>query len=158
MHVWRLKEWKKQIDINRNGLKKGLRLHFDQEVDPNVRQSILDFAKWIRCEYEFPLRVNVYVKSSYRIKAKDGDLVVGTCWQPAGHEQLPYIRLATGDYCDLVAERGKEQAIWAILCSFTHELTHYFQYINGISLTDIGEERQANFYAKNVLYDYYEQE
>ncbi|MBO5396113.1 MAG: hypothetical protein J6A97_04445 [Clostridia bacterium] len=108
----------------------------------------------MRKEFEFPLRVNVYVKGDYRIKAKDGDMVVGTCWKPADFSAYPYIRLATGDYNELVDERGEDGAMWAILASFSHELTHYYQYINNLQLTLVGEERQAHAYVNRILEAY----
>ncbi|MCL2670548.1 MAG: hypothetical protein FWF10_00740 [Clostridiales bacterium] len=42
------------------------------------------------------------------------------------------------------------------LFSLAHELTHYFQWINGIQLTEIGEERQATCYANWILDEYAE--
>lgn len=129
-------------------------MRIDKDVDATVRVFCLDFAKWLRKEFRFPVRVNVYVKKDYRIKAKDGDMVVGTFWRPAENSSYPYIRLATGDYYELVEDRGEENAMWAILASFAHELTHYYQHINDLQLTLIGEERQANAYTKRILKAY----
>ncbi|MFS0605303.1 hypothetical protein [Peribacillus frigoritolerans] len=39
----------------------------------------------------------------------------------------PYIRIATGDYEESVSERGKNDALWAILSSMAHEIIHYQQ-------------------------------
>ena len=64
------------------------------------------------------------------------------------------MRIATGDYQELVAERGKKEAMWSILGTLAHELTHYFQYINQLELTRIGEERQATVYSDYILNDY----
>ena len=64
------------------------------------------------------------------------------------------MRIATGDYQELVAERGKKEAMWSILGTLAHELTHYFQYINQLKLTRIGEERQATVYSDYILSDY----
>jgi hypothetical protein len=35
-----------------------------------------------------------------------------------------------------------------------HELTHYFQWLNQLDLTLIGEERQAKRYAHLIVEDY----
>lgn len=55
---------------------------------------------------------------------------------PAGHflapsdpEQEPYIRLAVGDYLQLLAAWGQDSALASILRSLAHELTHYFQWV-----------------------------
>lgn len=157
MHIWYLEDWNKYIKHSDNSIKKGLRMHIEDDVDDAVRIFCLKFAKWLRKEFKFPLRLNVYVKHDYRIRAKDGDMVVGTIWRPEDYNSYPYIRLATGDYCELIEERGKENAMWAILATFAHELTHYYQHINNLQLTMIGEERQANAYTNRILnaYDLY---
>ncbi len=157
MHIWYSDKWKKYINSHDPAIKKGLHMRMDRSIDPEVRMFFLDFAKWLRREFVFPIRVNVYVKADYRIKAKDGDMVVGTMWRPEDANSYPYIRLAAGDYHELVDERGEEQAMWAILASFAHELTHYYQYINHLQLTLTGEERQAEAYTKRILeaYDLY---
>lgn len=157
MHIWYSDNWKKYITQNDDTAKKGLRMHIEKAVDDSVREVCLLFAGWLRKEFEFPVRLNVYVKSDYRIKAKDGDMVVGTMWRPEDDNSYPYIRLATGDYNELVDERGETQAMWSILATFAHELTHYYQYINHLPLTLRGEERQAAAYTNRILeaYDLY---
>lgn len=153
-HIWYLNNWKKHINSTTQACCSGLRMHYHKGVHPEVRIALSQFATWLRSEYYFPLRVNVYVKETRRIKAKDGESVVGTTWRPADYDALPYIRLATGDYQELVLERGKDKAIIAILHTFAHELTHYFQHINNLDLTAIGEERQATVYANYIISDY----
>lgn len=68
----------------------------------------------------------------------------------------PYIRVATGDYEKMLIQNGKDDALAAILGSIAHELTHYFQWINNLELTPIGEERQATQYARFILDEYSE--
>jgi hypothetical protein len=40
--------------------REGLRIRCDKEVHPEVRRACLEFAKWLRNEFEFPIRVVVY--------------------------------------------------------------------------------------------------
>lgn len=154
MHIWYLDDWKNYIDIQKENHRTGLRLRFEKEVDSQVRAFCIRFAKWVRKEFFFPIRLNVYIKADYRIKAMDGEYVVGTFWRPVDYNEEPYVRLATGDYQELKQKRGEEQAMWAILRTFAHELTHYMQHINGLELTPIGEERQATMYMDYILWDY----
>lgn len=158
MHLWYLEKWKKHIDLTKSNHKIGIYVRVDKSVDEDVKDFCKQFVKWMRKEFCFPIRVNVYVKENYRIKAKDGELVVGTFWRPEGfgRDNFPYIRIAAGDYQDLVEERGKDEAMWSILGTLAHELTHYFQYINQLELTAIGEERQATVYSDYILSDYEE--
>ena len=51
---------------------------------------------------------------------------------------------------------GKDSALTAILSTIAHELTHYFQWINALKLTPIGQERQATNYARYILDEYAE--
>lgn len=71
----------------------------------------------------------------------------------------PYIKIAVGDYNDLCKVQGKDDALAAILCSITHELTHYFQWIKYHELWLSGGknqyfERQAVYYGRQIVYDY----
>ena len=50
----------------------------------------------------------------------------------------------------------KRQINPAILLTIAHELTHYFQWINALKLTPIGQERQATKYARYILDEYAE--
>ena len=68
----------------------------------------------------------------------------------------PYMLLAAGNYNDLCKKRGKDDALAAILFVMAHELTHYFQWINSLKLTPIGQERQATKYAGYLLDEYAE--
>ena len=131
-------------------------MRFDKNVDEEVRRACLEFGKWLRQEYYFPIRVPIYVKSAYKLKTRDGGLVIGTFFEPFDRSKEPYARIATGDYYDLIAKWGKNDAIYSILHTIAHELSHYFQWINDVKLTPIGEERQATNYAYYVMYDYKE--
>lgn len=152
--IWLLNDWENNIDISAQTYRKGLRMHYDKGIHPDVHTGLSQFVSWLRDEYIFPLRVNVYVKKARRIRAMDGELVVGTIWRPSDYLNFPYIRLATGDYMELMAKLGKDGAILAVLHTFAHELTHYFQHINNLKLTTIGEERQATIYANYIISDY----
>ena len=156
-HIWTLDNWEKNIDITKEGHRSGLRLRFDKGIDDEVRRACKEFALFLRKEYFFPLRVMVYIKKSFQITAMDGEKVVGTFWRIEDNYTIePYIRVATGDYKDLCLKWGKDSALTAILITMAHELTHYYQWINSLHLTLIGEERQATKYARYILDDYAE--
>lgn len=156
-HIWTINNWEKNIDMKHEGHRKGLRIRFDKGVDSEVRRACKEFAKFIRKEYFFPIRVTVYIKNTMRIKAMDGDLVYGIFWRVDDDYTVePKVRVAAGDYLELCAKWGKDSALTAILLTIAHELTHYFQWINSLELTEIGQERQATKYARFVLDDYAE--
>jgi hypothetical protein len=153
MHIWTIESWKNYLQDD-NSRRTGLRFRYDKTVDPEVKRACMQFANWLRAEYYFPLRIPVYVKGTKKVCTKDGQQVVGCFFEPFSFLDEPYIRIATGDYDKLKKELGKDNALVSILLSLAHELTHYFQWINNIQLTDIGRERQATVYSNYVLYEY----
>lgn len=154
MHLWQLNKWKsfyQSIECRR-----GLRVRYEKGVDPELKKCIADFCQWIRREFDFPIRVVIYVKNTNLIKAADGEMVVGTFLGPFDRTLEPYIRVAMGDYDSLVKELGSFNAVACELECIAHELSHYFQWINGLKLTPKGEERQASYYANAIVLEYIE--
>lgn len=154
MHIWTLENWKKYYDLK--PVRTGLRLKFDKNVNSEIRRACKEFGAWMRTEYYFPIRVPIYIKSSYYIKAMDGEMVNATFYEPVNRYHEPYIRIATGDYIEMLNDDGKDNALASIIGSIVHELTHYFQWINDIELTEIGIERQAKAYTRFILDEYAE--
>ena len=153
-HIWTIEKWTRNPAIIEESRKTGLRLRFEKDVDPDVKRECLKFAKWLRKEYRFPVRVCVYIKNKRRIKAIDGEYVCGTFWRPDNYRDYPFIRLAAGDYSEMCSEEGPVNAIYEIILCMAHELTHYYQWINSLKLTLIGEERQAQNYSSFILNEY----
>ena len=92
MHIWRLDNWEKILPKDGSG-RTGLRFRCDKNVDPEVKRACLQFGKWLRAEYYFPVRIVVYVKEAERIRAKDGDYVVGTFFEPCMNRAQKRIQL-----------------------------------------------------------------
>ncbi len=139
--------WQNKKSSNKNGIF----IRFEREVDPEVRGALMRFVKWLRANYEFPIKLNVYVKSKPRITARDGERVCGIFFRPDNYGDIPYIKLATGDYAELASESGRDDALASIIWTFAHELTHYYQYASKAKLTLRGEEIQASHYAIKIL-------
>ena len=154
--IWENKNWEKRIECASCISRKGLRLRFDSSIHSDVREGCKEFAKWLRCNYDFPIRVVIYVKNKDKIIAKDGDEVYGTFFKPYSYSVEPYGRIAAGDYPELLNELGKESAIAVINKTIAHELTHYYQWLNKIELTPRGEEWQATYCANKII-DTYEE-
>lgn len=129
-----------------------MKVPYDEDFD--FIYACLKFAAWLRQEYEFPIRVPIYFKSKAYLKCVDGDIAYGTCFIPDTYKDEPYIRIATGDYVVLCKEWGEKYATLSILRTLAHELTHYYQWINGVSLSHESEERQAVNTSKLII-EYY---
>lgn len=154
--IWKRNDWRSRPGIH-DGRRAGLRCRIDREVDPRLRRTCLAFFRWLRREYPFPVRVCVYLKRDRRIRAKDGECVCGTFWWPYDIHEEPYVRIAAGDFAELCRKKGEEEAIREILLCIAHELTHYYQWLNDIKLTERGEERQASMQSRLVVNAYLSQ-
>ena len=152
MNVWTNRSWEKVY--HDYTLRKGLRFRFDKYVNQDIRYECIRYGYWLRSNYTFPVRVTIYVKSKYRIKTADGDFVTGVFYEPYSRTQEPRIKIATGDYEELKRKHGENNALDAYFYSIAHELTHYYQWINNLELTEIGIERQAYRYSKLIAEKY----
>lgn len=152
MHLWELEKWKKTY-ANAN-VRRGLRVRYESNVDEEVKAAIRRFLLWIRWQYDFPMRVQMYVKASESIRAQDGTYVNGTFFGPFDPFAEPYIKIATGDFHKDMLERGRDNALATILGTVAHELSHYYQWINGLKKTERSEEYQATYYSNLMLEEY----
>lgn len=148
MSIWLAKKWEKVLPSN---CQSGLYIRYDSDVDQELKSALMQFVKWLRVYYKFPMRVRIYVKSAEFVKSKDGDRVYGTFWGPNNKSREPHIKIATGDYIAMKDEFGPKQAINMICWTLSHELTHYFQWINGVILSPSSEEKQASLCARYVV-------
>lgn len=122
-------------------------------MNSEVRQACINFAGWLRSNFEFPIRVVVYLKKAYQIKNRyTNEMVSATFFAPFDKNVEPYIRIATGDYEELVSKRGEIDARWAILGSMAHEIIHYQQWIDDKEL----DENEAENRSEELLDKYYE--
>ena len=134
MNIWKCKDWKSYYS-NRN-IRRGIRLDFDKEVNEDVKRAIKNLIGWLRKEYEFPVRVRIYVKKQALVRARDGDMVPDLFFWPYNRDEEPYIKIATGDYYDLLKQMEKDDALATILMALLQELTHYFQWLNGLDFSE----------------------
>lgn len=151
--LWECKDWSYFI---KQKCRTGVRLRFDKDVDPEVKRACKEFVSWLRTQYEFPMRVPIYFKAAKNIVSIDGQMASAAFWGPYDKSQEPYIRIAVGDYQELLAERGKDNALAANLGAIAHELSHYYQWIKDYNFDVEKCERQAKYYAREILYDYAE--
>ena len=152
--IWKIEKWKEYYCGHQ--MRSGIRVDYEKNVSDEVKCICKEFFYWIRSNYCFPKRVRIYVKGSRCVKARDGDSVYDIFFWTYNRDDEPYIKIATGDYFELVQKYGPEEAEVMILISIARNLTHYFQWLNDIKLTPIGEERQATQYARCIVHRYVE--
>ena len=133
MNIWKCEKWKKFYSYK--NFRSGIRIDYDKEIAPEVKSAIKQFVNWLRKNYEFPMRVRVYVKKEYMLKARDGELVRDLFFWPYDRNVEPYIKISVGDYRTLLNQMGRDDALSTLLFAFARQLTHYYQLLNGIELT-----------------------
>lgn len=115
-----------------------------------MRRCLQRYARWLREYVNFPVRVPVYLSPRKELKLMDGQTASASILTPFDRRQEPYIRIAAGDYRDLLRERGRDNALAAYLNSLSHEVVHYRQWIERKPLTEKGVIRKA----KTMVDDY----
>jgi hypothetical protein len=123
----------------RSGLRiRGARGH------PQVRGALIRFAAWLRREYEFPIRMPVYLQPTETLVTLHGEVCTASFFAPWDRCVDPYIRIATGDYPSLRRELGRDNALAAYIHSMCHELVHYWQWIDTSEIWERGVIRTAD--------------
>jgi hypothetical protein len=115
----------------------GLRMR-GQRGHPEVRRALNQYARWLRKVYEFPIRVPVYLFPSRTIITQDGVHVSASFFAPFERDVEPLIRIATGDYPELKRLRGRNDALAACIMSLSHEIVHYYQWLECGNISERG--------------------
>ena len=110
---------------------------------PEVRAALIRYASWLRMNYEFPLRVPVYLSPRELVTTIHGTKVSASFFAPWDRNVEPFIRIATGDYSSLKKECGRDNALAAFIASMSHEIIHYRQWIETGDVWDRGVDRKA---------------
>ncbi len=151
MNIWALEKWKmvySELDLHPRS---GLRLRFDKEVNDVVKVACKDFCHWLRRRYRFPIRIPIYIKKHIGLRTRDGDVVMGVFFMPFSRQEESYIRVASGYFCE---GEDRDSLLFDIFFNIAHELTHYFQWINGSQCNEKGTERQATRCANKIIKEY----
>lgn len=91
---------------------------------------MIRFARWLRANYEFPIRVPVYLSPHAYLMTRHGEVAFATFFGPFGRDTEPYIRIATGDYAvHNKKKEGRNNALASYLVALAHEVIHYQQWV-----------------------------
>ena len=111
--------------------------------NPKVRASFIRFARWLRRRQSFPTLLPVYLVGGDQLRTIAGDKCTASFFGPHSRRNVPYIRIATGNFLSLEKESGRDGALAAFLTSLAHEIIHYQQWLRGMQLTEQGVVRKA---------------
>ena len=136
--------------MNRRKLRKGLVIR-GQRGNPVARRALIRFARWARREFEFPIRVPVYLSNAQTVRFFNGERVSAKFIWGLSRREEPYISVATGDYPQLRRERGRYNALATTVHSLCHEILHYQQWWAREEMTERGIEVRATTIVKRYL-------
>lgn len=132
--------WVRELTIKQNK-RTGLRI-CGARGHPEVRAAFVRFARWLRANHEFPIRVPVYLSPLVKITTMHRELADGSFVAPFDRNVEPHIRIATGDYPAIRRERGRDDALAEMISCLCHEIIHYQQWIGTGELWERGVGRQ----------------
>lgn len=136
----------------------GLFLRFDDCVHEYIRDWLCEYARWLRKRFVFPVRVYVYCKYGVKVPCRYSPPAYGVILLPDSRSQYPNIRIACSKYArgEPVTDALDDETGF-VMYTFTHEIMHYFQYINGqTGKSDRSLDWQASYYAKKILAAFFE--
>jgi len=129
----------------------GIRCVFSKEFNEDTRTEIMQFIKFIRANYYFPIRVKIWFDNeTHFVNQTDGHKYYGVFYDgDSDKTKYPKIYIA--------AKQTEKNSIEDILFSIAHELTHYYQwyFLEDDKRTDRSLEIEANKWTKYILYTYY---
>ena len=126
--------------------KSNLSLRFTSDIDPKTKKCICNFVRYLRKEFYFPIRCNVYFCNQEKFRSSKGGFCYGIFFSndESNGRAYPQIYIAT------------KQCLRQIYFTLCHELTHYFQwyFFDDKNKTDRSLEIQASKYASRIGQDY----
>ena len=128
-------------------------LHYEDGIDDELKKLYRSFAVWLRRNYVFPVRINIYILNCEKIRLRNGQMSYGSFrWFP---NKTPIIKIPSAVEKALLNEYTIDEIYEQILSSLVHELTHYYQWILDLNQSNSVSERQANYYRYRIIEKYY---
>ncbi len=125
--------------------KSNLLLHFASAIDHDAKKSICRFIHYLRKEFFFPIRCNIYFCNQEKFHSSKGGYCYGIFYSNEESKGRIYPQIYIPANMDL----------YSVYHSLSHELTHYFQwYFLEENRSDRSLEVQASKYATRILEDY----
>ncbi|MCP3930378.1 MAG: hypothetical protein GY705_14900 [Bacteroidetes bacterium] len=121
----------------------GLRIR-GHRGNQEVKNAIIRFSKWLRQNYEFPIRLPVYLRPEKELTNLSGNKCSASFFAPWSMDEEPYIRIATGCYPSEKQELGRDNALAGYLSSLAHEIVHYQQWVKNNKLYEHGVSAKAS--------------
>ena len=149
MIFWIEKQFKNEyID---SATKSGIRCVFPKDYDETTKNEIVQFMKFIRANYYFPIMVKmIFYNTAHFVHPFDGHRYYGVFFAGDEHKH-------TYSSIHIAGKKNEKFFITDILFTIAHELTHYYQwyFLEDDKRTDRSLEIEANKWSRYILHTYY---
>lgn len=137
-------------------LETGLVIKYDKGINSDVKKAVEKLEKWlIKEECWFPVKLTIYVEKGEKVIASNGEEVYSLEYFSYDFRDDFYIKIATGDYEDILKERqNKNDALAPYIYDIIKSLTFYYQWINGFRRPWFLKRINAKKYADYIFDDY----
>ena len=132
---------------------RGIRCVFPRSYDDATKNEIVQFIKFIRSNYYFPIQVKIYFRDMpHFVNQADGHRYYGVFYD-GDADKKTYPRI------DIAGKQTQNNTIEDILFSIAHELTHYYQwyFLEDETRTYRSLEIEANKWTRFILHTYYDE-
>lgn len=129
-----------------------LSLHIAPSVNRIIAKKINEYVCWLTSNYSFPLTVNIYIYGSKYVLSGSGEHVSANFWGPFDKQADSTIKVSAGDYTDLLKNNSFEDTILMIINSLSHEVQHYYQWVDDLDF----DEEDAEYGATELTTEYIE--
>ncbi len=126
--------------------KSNLSLHFASDIDSNTKKNICKFVRYLRKEFYFPIRCNVYFSNQEKFHSSKGGYCYGLFFSNEESNWRIYPQICI----------PANHPLYTTYHSLSHELTHYFQwyFFDDKKKSDRSLEIQASKYANRIVEEY----
>ena len=144
--LWVTRTEENLIFYSDSARKSNLSLHFATEIDGETKKQICQFVRYLRKEFYFPIRCNLYFCNKDKFPSSKGGYCYGIFFSNEETNGRIYPQIYIPAQNDL----------YSICHSLCHELTHYFQwfFLDDNQKSDRTLEAEATRYATRITNDY----
>lgn len=130
-----------------------IKLSVRPTVNKLIAKKIINYIEWLSKNYEFPLQVDINITGAkFVYNSITVEKVNGTFYAPFDKTERSRIKISTGDFAQLMKLHGKEDAIFYMLETISHEIQHYYQWVDDLDF----DEEDAEYGATELTTEYME--
>ena len=128
-----------------------LKVSISPSVKKMIKKEIKLYLIWLRKNYNFPLDLKILISpDEFIVTMISREKVSATFFAPFDKKETGIIKVATGDFDELLKEKGKTRALNMTLNSISHELQHYYQWVEDLEFDE--EEAEEGAFELTIEY------